>query len=296
MKQQPTYSNNPAEQQSRRRSIAPLRALLLVLLLAVAGVGTASAQRQFFGVKGGWGEGDVRLYPHWTSPPVWGKLNGGLYWVYYGGGKDSAYLYDHVSGGICVELELIQRGFSYAALDRPTKLYTYGREMNTLMVPIMWQPHIFAFDGRLRLFLNAGATLSYNLDWGSQEYYIENETAIREEFDYEWQTVRDNRWGYGLVVGLGGGWSFEKIEVMMEARYYFGYSDIVKRKTIYLGTQFLRSPLDNINLSLGVAYHWNHSGSWALSPAQRRAAKAAQADILPSGEYTTEGGTTLAVE
>jgi hypothetical protein len=146
----------------------------------------------------------------------------------------------------------------------------------------MWQPHAFALDGRLRLFLNAGATLSYNLSQGSIEYYIDNDTGRVEEFDYEWQTVRDNRFGYGLVVGLGAGLDLGRVEVMLEGRYYFGYSDIVKRKTIYLGTQFLRSPVDNINLSLGVAYHWNHSGSWSYSPAQRRAARAANLESLPS--------------
>ena len=277
-------------------NVKKIKTLLCTLLLIVAGGGVeASAQRQYLGFKGGWGEGDVRLYPHWTSPPVWGKFNGGFYWVYYGGGKDNAYLYDSYTGGLCVELELIQRGFQYAALDRNSKTYTYERAMNTLMVPIMWQPHVFAFDERLRLFLNAGATLSYNLAVGSKEFYTHNETGEREEFDYEWQTVRDNQWGYGLVVGLGAGWALEKVELMFEARYYFGYSDIIKRKTIYLGTQFLRSPLDNINFSLGVAYHWNHSGGWAKSPAERRAARAAREDVLPSGVYETEGGTTLMV-
>lgn len=255
---------------------------LLLLLVGLAGLQTASAQVQYFGLKGGWGEGDVRLYPHWTSPPVWGKLNGGFYWVYYGGGKDNAYLYDDYTGGVCVELEVLQRGFEYAALDRNSKQYMYGRHFNSITVPIMWQPHAFALDGRLRLFLNAGATLSYNLSQGSIEYYINNDTGKVEEFDYEWQTVRDNRFGYGLVVGLGAGLNFSRIEVMAEARYYFGYSDIVKRKTIYLGTQFLRSPVDNINFSLGVAYRWNHSGSWSHSPAQRRAARAAKLDTLPT--------------
>lgn len=267
-----------------------------VLLLLLVGTDGAQAQRQYFGFKGGWGEGDIRLYPHWTSPPVWGKLNGGFYWVYYGGGKNSAYLADDYTGGICVEVELLQRGFQYAALDRSTKRYTYGREINSIMVPIMWQPHALLLDERLRIFLNAGTTLSYNLNWGSKEFYIENETGeIVDEYDYEWITVRDNRWAYGLVVGLGAGWRSGNIEVMFEGRYYFGYSDIVKRKTIYLGTQFLRSPLDNINFSLGVAYCWEHSGSWSFSPAKRKAVRSAQQEILPSGVVTTEGGSTLLI-
>lgn len=271
---------------------------ILLSLVVMLFVGTTSswAQLQYFGIKGGWGEGDVRLYPHWESPPVWGKINGGFYWVYYGGGKSNAYLADNYTGGVCVELEFLQRGFQYAALDRNTKRYTYGRSINSIMLPVMWQPHFLLLDNRLRLFLNAGATLSYNLDWGSEEFYIDNTTGEVEVFDYEWQTVRDNRWAYGLVVGLGGGWTFGNIEVMLEGRYYFGYSDIVKRKTIYLDTQFLRSPLDNINLSLGVAYRWGHSGSLSFSPAKRRAMQRAKSDVLPSGVYTTQEGTTLEIQ
>ena len=234
----------------------------------------ADAQRQYVGVKGGYGTADVRLYPHWTSPPLWGALNGGLFWVYYGGDKPNSYLYDKVAGGISVELEFMQRGFQYAALDRNTERYTYGRRINSIMVPLMWQPHVLLADERLRLYLNAGITGSFNID--STEFYIDNETGKIEEHPYEWMTVRDNRFAYGLCVGLGGGWSFGQWEIMSEFRYYFGYSDIVKRKTIYSGTQFLRSPLDNINLSFGVAYHWNHSGSWAWSPTQRAAARAAK--------------------
>lgn len=251
------------------------RAVVLVVAVVTLGSqGSASAQYQYFGVKGGWGEGDVRLYPHWTSPPVWGKWNGGLYWTYYGGGKDNAYLYDHVAGGISVEVEFLQRGFQYAALDKNTKRYTYGRHINSIMVPLMWQPHVFMSDERLRLYLNAGITGSVNLT--STEYYIDNITGEVETSDYEFQTVRDNRFMYGLVVGLGAGWSvLEHWEVMAEFRYYFGYSDIVKRKTIYAGTQFLRSPLDNINLSIGVGYRWGHSGRWSHGALQRKAAKEA---------------------
>lgn len=263
--------------------------LSLVLALTLSAT-KADAQVQYLGIKGGWGMSDIRLYPYWDSPPAWGKLSGGISWTYYGGGKSSAYLYDDYTGGVCVELELMQRGFQYAALDRNSKRFTYGREFNALVLPVMWQPHYIGLDGRLRLFLNAGATLAYNLDAGSKEFYIDNETGLREEFDYEWLTVRDNRFTYGLVVGLGAGMTFGNIEVMMEGRYYFGYSDITKRKTIYQGTQFLRSPMDHINLSVGVSYRWNHSGSWSWSPATRKAKKAAQVEVLPGDEFIVEDG------
>jgi hypothetical protein len=159
------------------------------------------------------------------------------------------------------------------------------------MVPLMWQPHVLTLDDKLRLFLNAGVTASFNIN--SKEYYIDNETGEVETRDYKFMTVRDNRFGYGLVVGLGGGWSFDRFEVMMEGRYYFGYSDIIKRKTIYSGTQFLRSPLDNINLSIGVGYHWNHNGSWAKSPAQREAARKARLDLEALTNH--EGPSTIEI-
>lgn len=269
--------------------------LLSLLLLTLASTTSAEAQVQYFGIKGGVGMSDVRLYPYWESPAMWGRFNGGLTWTYYGGGKDSAYLYDDYTGGISVELEFMQRGFQYAALDRNTERYTYGRKYNAIMMPIMWQPHMLMLDGDLRLFLNAGATLSYNLDVGSKEFYIDNETGEVEEFDYEWLTVRDNRFTYGLVVGLGAGMTFGNIEVMAEGRYYFGYSDIVKRKTIYLGTQFLRSPVDNITINVGVTYRWNHSGSWSWSPAQRKAHRAAKEEILPGEEFIIEDGQIVEV-
>lgn len=268
-----------------------LKIVLGVLIATSLWTTKADAQMQYLGVKGGWGSSDVRLYPYWDSPPMWNQLSGGLYWVYYGGGKDSAYLYDDYTGGVCVELEMMQRGFQYAALDRNSERYTYGRKFNSLVVPIMWQPHILALNNNLRLFLNAGATLSYNLDLGSKEFWIDNETGqMVEEREYEWLTVRDNRFMYGLVVGLGAGVTFGNIEVMAEGRYYFGYSDVTKRKTIYLGTQFLRSPMDNISISLGVAYRWNHSGSWSWSPANRKARRSAKEEILPGEEFVVEEG------
>ena len=44
-----------------------------------------------------------------------------------------------------------------------------------------------------------------------------------------------------------------------EARYYYGYSDILKNKTKYQGNP-LRSPLDNINLSMAVYYRLSKEG------------------------------------
>lgn len=235
------------------------RFLVIIALLPTLLPLSSHAQQQYVGVKGGWGLADVRLYPHWTTPPVWGKWNGGIYWVYYGGGKQNEYLYDEYTGGISIEAEFMQRGFEYAALDRDSDRYTYGRSINSIVVPFMWQPHVLALDNRLRIFLNAGLTFSYNID--SKEYYIDKQTGTVETTDYEMQLVRDNSFGYGLCGGLGVGWSWNHLELMMEGRYYFGYSDIVKRKTVYSETQFLRSPLDNINVSIGIAYRWTPKSS-----------------------------------
>ena len=65
--------------------------------------------------------------------------------------------------------------------------------------------------------------------------------------------TRDPRWGYGLCGGGGFSVLFGRFEAAFEARYYLGYSDVLRNGTKYTGNPN-HSPLDNINLSLAVYY------------------------------------------
>ena len=70
--------------------------------------------------------------------------------------------------------------------------------------------------------------------------------------------IRDNKMGYGLVAGAGLGFYVGRFEFVVEARYWFGYSDILKNHTKYEGNP-MRSPMDQLNLSLGVFYRLGKS-------------------------------------
>lgn len=59
----------------------------------------------------------------------------------------------------------------------------------------------------------------------------------------------------------GGGFSvlFGRFEAAFEARYYLGYSDVLRNGTKYTGNPN-HSPLDNINLSLAIYYRLGKGG------------------------------------
>lgn len=231
-------------------------AFVILLTAAFACPEPVGAQQWYLTTKGGWGVGDVRLYPHWTTPPVWGKWNAGAGIFYYVGDSPNYYLADNYTGGIGIEVEYMQRGFQYAALDRDSERYTYGRSVQSIIVPLIWQPHFFLFDHQMRIFIDLGINAQYNLS--SKEYYIDKTTGEVDEKSYEMTTTRDNRFGYGLCGGLGIGWNWSHWEIAVSGRYYFGYSDIVKPATVNPTTQFQRSPLDNIYAALNFSYHWGH--------------------------------------
>lgn len=249
---------------------------LLLTAAALLGAATASAQHTL-GAFAGYGMSSGRLKPNQESRPIWGQYDAGLSWRYYGTQR--------AVGCFGIDLELVQQGFSYATNasrvdDREEYLY-YTRRINSLFLPIVWQPHVYLFNHRMRVYLEAAATFSYNL---SSTY--ENEQA-RENGSNDWKgtyrfsNARDNRFGYGLAGGGGIAFLFGQFELNFRARYYFGYSDIVRNRNRYADNATdgsenpfyatpMRSPLDNLNLSIGFAYRFNKEGFQTWKPRPKR--------------------------
>ncbi len=222
------------------------------------------------GVMAGAGVGSFRPYPDQVTQSVAGLLNGGVSWRYY---TDQRYV-----GAIGVDVEFMERAYSYA----PYASYTaegedhsyYTRYWNSIMVPFMWQPHVYMFNNHVRVFLELAVTFSYNM---SSTYVNE---AARDflylddwEGDYEYKTARDNRFCYGLMGGGGICYIHGRIEVLARMRYYFGYSDILKNRNKYYGNSNdgsenpfyytpTRSPVDNIMVSFGVSYRLGKSDGY----------------------------------
>lgn len=244
--------------------------MILLWLGALLGCSRATAQHTL-GATGGYGYGNCRLYPAQERRAVWGCYTGGLSWRYYGPQR--------FVGGFGVDLEFLQRGFSYvpnaAAFDDPSKYLWYTRRVNSLMLPILWQPHIYLFRNKVRVFIDAAAYFSYNI---SATFVSEPGLSIPEEQrtnpaqgKYHFKPTRDNRWGYGLAGGGGIAVLVRQLEFSLRARYYFGYSDLMRNRNKYANNATdgfenpfsqtpIRSPLDNLTVSVGIAWRFNRQG------------------------------------
>jgi len=208
--------------------------------------GSLCAQH-YIGVRGGWGGGSSRLVPARETGTQWGLYSGGLSYKFY---TDSKFV-----GGIQADLQYMGRGYTYDQFrDADT---SYHRTINSFELPFMWQPHFYIMRRHARVFLNLGVYMSYHLN--SEYYWESKKEGIYHRSEYEMKNTRDNRWGYGLCGGGGISVLIRRFEVAFEARYYFGYADILKNRTKYQGNP-LRSPLDNINMSMAVYYRLSKEG------------------------------------
>lgn len=237
------------------------RRRIYTLILATAALAlaqTLSAQH-YFGVKGGYGAAQGRFYPAKESGMFWNCYTGGIAWKYYSA--------QQIVGGVSAELEYQQRGYQiYDGNKSDSTNYTL-RRVNSITMPLIWQPHLYFFNRKVRLFLNAGITFTYNMGIGDTEthYRWRREgsqiTTVTETTPYKYITARDNRWNYGLCGGVGVGFLFGRCEIFVEGRYYYGMSDIVRRWTKYTFQQeFLRSELDNIYINVGFFFRIGKGG------------------------------------
>lgn len=253
-----------------------MKKIAIIICTLLSSISIAGAQN-LVGVTGGFGSGSAGIFPAVESRSIYGLSTFGVSWRNYSA--------ESVVGGFGIDLEYMQRGFSYSpyASSQPegATLYYYTRRINSIMVPIVWQPHFYMIDRRVRVFLEAAATFNYDLNSTYSNDYYRNryESAGMDvddwEGDYEYITARDNRLGYGLAGGGGISLLAGKYEVMARARYYYGLSDVVRNRNKYHGNNIdgpenpfgltpLRSPLSNLFISFGVSYHFGAEGfaSW----------------------------------
>ena len=255
-------------------------ALAAAAVLTLAG-GTARAQHTV-GAWGGYGMGTCRFYPAQETRGVWGLFNGGLSWRYYTSQR--------FVGGFGLDLEWQQKAFSYVPYPSRYEFEEdyeyYTRHVNSVSLPIVWQPHFYAFNRHMRIFVEAAATFSYNLSSTYVNDYAKGQGAEVYEGEYPFKLVRDNRWGYGLAGGGGFALLFGQLEIGVRARYYFGYSDIVRNRNKYYDNGLdgpenpfyytpIRSPLDNLSISVGVALRIGRAGftEWDVKPKKREKRK-----------------------
>ena len=245
-------------------------ALVAIITTMTLSAERASAQHTLT-LSGGTGVSFARFYPAEETKLQWGSENFGLSWRYY---SDKP----RFVGAVGIDLEYLERGFNLGYTytsewkgegdDRhEIRHYQYySRKVNTLMLPLVWQPHVYVAKNRLRIYIEAAFVLSYNI---SSSYSYQNDRYPAGK--YEWKVPRDNRFGYGLAGGLGFNVLLGQVEIGLRARYNFGYSDILKNRNKYYSNSTdgrenpfyyspLRSPLDNVNVLFTVGWRFNKRG------------------------------------
>lgn len=253
-----------------------------VLFLAFFGVllmAQGAVAQHTLGAIAGYGMGSGRFEPKQESRAVWGMYSGGLSWRYYGSQR--------FVGGFGADLEFLQQGFSFAPnasqVDDKSQYLYYTRRINSVVLPIVWQPHFYMVRNRIRVYLEAAATFSYNFSSSYENRQAQAQGKEDWRGDYRFRLARDNRWGYGLAGGGGVAFLIRRFELNFRARYYFGYSDILRNRTRYADNATdgsenpfwatpLRSPLDNITISVGLSYRFNKEGfqTWKPRPKRQR--------------------------
>ena len=264
-----------------------LKTLLFLAFAAVAWQG-ASAQHTL-GFTAGYGMASSRLDPKQEMKAIWGSYTAGLTWRYYG--------QQRFVGGFGIDLEFLQQGFSLATnasmVEEKKDYRYYTRNVNSIVLPIVWQPHFYLFRNHVRVYLEAAATFSYHLSSTYENEEAKASGAADWKGDYSFKLPRDNRWGYGLAGGGGIALLIRRFEINVRARYYFGLSDIVRNRNKYADNGIdgsenpfwatpMRSPLDNLTVSVGLSYRFNKEGfsTWKPRPKREKEPRSLQIRII----------------
>ncbi len=252
-------------------------------LLFLLGMESVSAQH-YIGVMGGWGGGMARFKPTRETGFEWGLYAGGLSYKFY---SETKYV-----GGIEIDLLFMQKGFNYDLSFESDE--SYHRQINAIELPFIWQPHVYLFQRHARFFINLGVQVSYNI---SSTYSLESRTLGRlEGGKYTMQLNRDNRFGYGLCGGAGLAFLFgqqRRYEFSIEARYGYGYGDILRNGTKYKDNPD-RSPLDNINAFAAFYYRLGKEGirsTPSVATQRRMEQEAARHTLRRMNKQLTKGET-----
>ena len=254
---------------------------IFTLVAALLMLGQSAQAQHTVGVFGGTASATARFFPKQDMKSIWGLGNFGASWRYYS--------LPRFVGAVGADLELLQRGFSYGYTyktfldekgNEQREYSYYTRQLNSLMVPLVWQPHFYMVNNHVRVYLEAALTFSYNFG-GDYSYSDKDESG-----KYDWRIERDNHWNYGLAGGGGIALLLGRYEVGFRARYYYGYADLLRNRNKYYDNATdgpenpfsytpLKSPIDNLTFNITLAYRFNPDGflEWTYKPTRRRGEK-----------------------
>lgn len=204
--------------------------IILLILTPIFALG-----QTMVGARGAWGLSGVYIAPTQYQKPIYGNFEAGLMLKHY----NLKYI------GFQGELNIVERGYR-----KPVNEWAFYKRENTYIeLPIFLQGKVQYRASYL--ILNAGCYAAYLID--SQEG--DNLSGAYVMNDYDFSIVRDNRFDYGLLGGLGLGYDIKNITLQVEARVLYGFGDIYDHSFDGNPTQ---SPFFSQSISFGVLYNFSY--------------------------------------
>ncbi len=233
-----------------------MRRLRIVILAAAMSfcVGALHGQH-YLGVRGGIGTGNFKFVPKQENKSLGGLPVGGLAWKYYSK--------DIFVGGFEVDFLYIEKGYQYLAEVKSDT--SVRQQFKALQLPVLWQPHFYFFNRKVSVFANAGPYVAMFTEFGPVETVSKRE-GVLESIPYTFNSLRDNRFEYGLTFGGGASVLFGRWEALVDFRWDYGLSDVFKNFRKYDGGP-MRSSTDQMNVNVGLLYRLGRRG--ILAPAKR---------------------------
>lgn len=214
------------------------------------------------GIRGGYAMAKARFEPTQNTEMLTNLMFGGI-----------SYKFDipkqKYVGMIEIDINLTQKGYSRNYYFESPEVEQ--RKYTEIEIPILWQPYLPLGKKGSKFYLSAGPFVNYAIKSKIRENYDKEANSSQPWETYEYDTSRDNRWGYGIT--FGGGFMImikQRWSVSFETRYNIGLSDILKGVEKVPENLFFRSPVDQLAISFGVNYMIRQSGGVKKSKKSER--------------------------
>ncbi|MGK7395157.1 MAG: porin family protein [Candidatus Cyclobacteriaceae bacterium M3_2C_046] len=188
-----------------------MKNLYFLMILSFCGTSSLNAQAiEGIGVRGGGNIASIMFLPNARGRGVESIT-----------GFEAGLIYKNISTnhlGVQLELNMSQRGWQ----EVTDTLNNIAYKLDYLELPFM--SHGYVGNQKVRLFLNLGIFIGFRLS--GEQKITENGETRTEPYDY--QAERDNLFDYGLKAGAGISYNFNWGNIFGEARYTFGFGNVLK--------------------------------------------------------------------
>lgn len=223
--------------------------LTIALTLLLFASNGAKAQENSIGIRGGYGLGMANFEPR----PAYFKMGMGFY------NMGIAFNHRGIKKSVDswqIELAYAQRGYSTLPWEGSDSTTT--RVFNAIELPLLWKPNYSFAKDRANLYAVLGPYLFY--DVSSKVKQVESKdpkSTFNKEYDWEYNSLRDNRLGYGVIAGIGFGYNISKsIQISAEFRYIYGFSSVFRPAGKYVGNP-VQSTTSQMTASIGLYYKFH---------------------------------------